>query len=106
MVALTEYGGYAYTVDGHVASDKAFGYQHYKSAAALTANYERLWKEDILPNIPNGLSMAIYTQVSDVEQEINGIFTYDREVQKLDPETVKRLNDKAQTLFKNIGKIR
>ena len=106
VVAMTEYGGYAYAVDGHVASDKAFGYQHYKSAAALTANYERLWKEDILPNIANGLSMAIYTQVSDVEEEINGIFTYDREVQKLDPTTIKRLNDKAQTLFNNIGKIR
>ncbi|MRI84591.1 glycoside hydrolase family 2 [Aerococcaceae bacterium WS4759] len=106
VVALTEYGGYAYAVDGHVASDKEFGYQHYKSAAALTANYERLWKEDILPNIANGLSMAIYTQVSDVEQEINGIFTYDREVQKLDPETVKRLNDKAQTHFEQIAKIR
>ena len=106
VVALTEYGGYAYAVDGHVASDKEFGYQHYKSAAALTANYERLWKEDILPNIANGLSMAIYTQVSDVEEEINGIFTYDREVQKLDPETVKRLNDKAQTLFEQIAKIR
>ena len=50
--------------------------------------------------------MAIYTQVSDVEQEINGIFTYDREVQKLDPTTVRGLNDKAQTLFENTGKIR
>ena len=102
VVALTEYGGYALALEGHLSADKAFGYQHYKTPEILTANYERLWLEEILPNIPKGLSMAIYTQVSDVEEEINGVFTYDREVRKLDGETVKRLNEKA---YEEMGKI-
>lgn len=99
VVALTEYGGYAYEVAGHVATEKEFGYKHYRSAEELTTNYERLWKEEILPNISKGLSMAIYTQVSDVEEELNGIFTYDREVCKLDVTVANRLNDKAQKLM-------
>lgn len=59
VVALTEYGGYAYPVAGHLFSKRKFGYRHYTSGAALTAGYRRLIEEEILPNVEKGLSAAI-----------------------------------------------
>ena len=49
---------------------------------------ESLYMDEVLPCVKNGLCAAIYTQVSDVEDEINGILTYDRKVCKLTPETM------------------
>ncbi len=92
VVALTEYGGYAYPVENHVACEKEFGYQFYHSKEELTKNYRRLWTEEIFPNLKKGLCSAIYTQTSDVEEEINGIMTYDRAMVKLEEETVHALN--------------
>ncbi len=98
-VALTEYGGYSWAVEGHVPCEKEFGYQAYRSREELTKNYRRLWNEEIFPNLERGLSAAIYTQVSDVEEEINGVLTYDREVVKLDADAVRQLNRKLYEDF-------
>lgn len=92
VVALTEYGGYSYPVAGHMACQKEFGYKAYKTSEELTANYSRLWREEIYPNLEKGLSSAIYTQTSDIEEEINGLMTYDREVNKMEEDVVKKLN--------------
>jgi len=94
VVALTEFGGYAYAQKGHTACEKAFGYRGYRSREELTENYKRLWEEEIYPNLRNGLSAAIYTQVSDVEEEVNGVFTYDREIVKLKADVVRKLNQR------------
>ena len=102
MVALTEYGGYTYPVEGHRACEKIFGYQHYGSKEELTANYRRLWEEEIYPNLERGLSAAIYTQTSDIEEEINGVMTYDRKVDKLIVEEVQALN---RELYARFGEI-
>ena len=51
--------------------------------------------KDVIANIPNGLSAMIYTQLSDVEEELNGFITYDREVIKLEPKEVKKILDKV-----------
>ena len=99
VVALTEYGGYAYPVKGHLACEKEFGYKAYKSKEELTANYKRLWNEEIYPNIERGLCSAIYTQTSDIEEEINGIMTYDREEVKFIETELKKLNKKLYQLF-------
>ncbi len=99
VVALTEYGGYAYPVAGHMFSKRKFGYRHYASGAALTAGYRRLVEEEILPNVARGLSAAVYTQVSDIETEINGVMTYDREVVKIDPDTIRELNGALYRIF-------
>lgn len=99
---MTEYGGYAYPVAGHMACEKEFGYQFYQSGEELTANYRRLWEEEIFPNLEHGLSGAVYTQTSDIEEEINGVLTYDREVDKLAPEEVKKLNERLYRLFAEI----
>ena len=79
-----------------MASDKLFGYRMYKDKATFTAAYRALYEQEILPAIPNGLSATVYTQVSDVEDEINGVFTYDREELKIDEETLLQLNQKLR----------
>jgi len=104
VVALTEYGGYAFPVEGHLACEKKFGYQKYATTDALTDNYKRLWNEEIYPNLSRGLSSAIYTQTSDIEEEVNGIMTYDREVDKLSVNTVYDLNQKLYRMFEELTK--
>lgn len=103
-VALTEYGGYAYPVEGHLPCEKEFGYQHYHSSEELTENYERLWEEEIYPNLEHGLCSAIYTQTSDIEEEINGVMTYDREVDKLQIDKIRKLNRKLYEMFDKLTK--
>lgn len=87
VVALTEFGGIAWPCPGHITSEKAYGYGTAKTQEALAKRYEKLVKKSVLPQIKRGLSAIIYTQVSDVEDEINGVLTYDREVVKLPADT-------------------
>ena len=88
-LVLSEFGGKTYKCEGHVFNpDKTYGYGGCKTPEQLSGAMETLYKEEILPSIKNGLCAAIYTQVSDVEDEINGLLTYDRKVEKLTPETM------------------
>lgn len=94
---ITEFGGYSQKETGHMwNAKKAFGYLMFKDKAALTKAYEKLHKKQVIPLIEKGLSGTIYTQVSDVENEVNGIYTYDRAVLKLDENTVIAINQKMQ----------
>ena len=96
---LSEFGGYSMIVDGHVWDrKKSFGYIMYKSKEALSKAFKRLYEKQIIPLIPKGLSAIVYTQVSDVEFEVNGIMTYDRAELKLDEETVKKVNSKIRSI--------
>ena len=87
VVALSEFGGVAWPCPGHITTEKAYGYGTAKTQEALAKRYDKLVRKSVLPQIRRGLSAIIYTQVSDVEDEINGILTYDREVVKLPKET-------------------
>ena len=90
---ITEYGGYSQKVPGHMWNPKkAFGYLMFGSLAKLSAAYEKLHKKQVIPLIKKGLSGTVYTQLSDVENEVNGIYTYDRAVLKMDEEMLKRIN--------------
>ena len=102
VVALTEYGGYSLAVRGHFACEKEFGYKAFQTSGALTDAYEALIERDVLSNIPRGLSAAIYTQTSDIEEEINGLMTYDREVVKFEPERIRAINRKIEECFSEI----
>jgi len=90
--ALTEFGGYSCPTPGHMASDQLFGYRMYPEPQSLTQAVIGLYDREIIPQVPAGLTAAIYTQVSDVEDEINGLFTYDRAELKLDAGAVRRVN--------------
>jgi len=102
VTALTEFGGYAYPVPEHMACEKVFGYQNYASSEELTANYRQLIEAMISPNLARGLCSAIYTQLSDIEEEINGLMTYDREVDKMEADIVKAVNQKLYEIFEKV----
>lgn len=94
-IVLSEYGGYSQKINGHVWNwEKSFGYQMYADKNALTKAYKNLHERQIIPNIKKGLSATVYTQVSDVEFEVNGILSYDREIVKIDEDTLRDLNAK------------
>lgn len=89
---LSECGGYSLATPNHMFSEKTFGYKTLKSSEDLVKEYEKFIKRDILPNISKGLSGFIYTQLSDVEDELNGFITYDRQVIKVNESDIKELN--------------
>ena len=90
-VILTEFGGYNCLVPGHSFNDRDFGYKRLGNADKLRAALEELYSQQIAPAYEQGLAAAIYTQVSDVEDELNGLITYDRQVVKIPPETVRNI---------------
>jgi hypothetical protein len=96
VLALTEYGGYSLPVDGHVWGSGRFGYRRFGDAARLGAAFARLHLREIVPAIARGLSATVYSQLSDVEDELNGLLTYDREVLKLDADLIRSINDKLR----------
>ena len=97
-LVLTEFGGICLAVDGHLYNpDKSYGYQSSKDSEDYRKKLLTLYRKHILPAIPKGLCAAIYTQVSDVEEEINGLLTYDRQVTKPDAEEMRCLSDALYT---------
>lgn len=80
---LSEYGGYACAVKGHTSVERVYGYKRYGTTNEFRIAYENLIQKSLLPLKKHGLSGAVYTQLSDVEEEVNGILTYDRKVNKL-----------------------
>ena len=94
---VTEFGGYSNIVRGHTWNEKkAFGYLMFKSKESLTKAYKKLLDKQIIPIIDKGLSGTVYTQVSDVENEVNGIYTYDRAVLKIDENVLKDINSQLR----------
>ena len=94
-IVLSEFGGYSQKIRNHVWNwEKSFGYQMYANKVALTNAYKSLHEKQIIPNIKKGLSATVYTQVSDVEFEVNGILSYDRELVKIDEDVLRELNAK------------
>ena len=81
---LTECGGYTRPIEGHVFNTgKVYGYGQADTETALTERIAKLYTEMVLPAVPEGLCGCIYTQISDVEDEVNGLYTYDRQVCKV-----------------------
>jgi Glycosyl hydrolases family 2, TIM barrel domain len=88
-VVLSEYGGEQLRVGSHVRDDDtATGYGRQRTADGLAASFTRL-HEDLAGQVPAGLAATVYTQLSDVEDELNGLLTYDREVLKLDEDVIR-----------------
>jgi len=90
VLVLSEYGGYDLAVEAHIWGEKPFGYRRFTSTKALGEAFLRLHEAELAPTVTQGLSAVVYTQLSDVEDEVNGLLTYDREVLKLPEELVRR----------------
>ena len=96
-LVLSEFGGKTCKIAGHVYNpDKTYGYGVCDTPESLGKAVEALYREGILPCVKKGLCAAIYTQVSDVEDEVNGLLTYDRRVEKLTPERMKPIAQALQ----------
>ena len=88
-LVLSEFGGKTYKTENHIFNpEKSYGYGDCDSLESLNKAVAELYMDEVLPCVKKGLCGAIYTQVSDVEDEINGLMTYDRRVEKLWEETM------------------
>ena len=96
-VVLSEFGGYAYKIDGHSFNlDKDYGYRTFKNQDQFESALEELYNDEIVKAVENGLCASVYTQISDVEDEINGLMTYDRKVTKVSYDVMNKI---AKKLF-------
>lgn len=94
-ICLTEYGGYNCAVPGHCWGEGAeFGYKKIADPAEFNRAFQKLMEEQIIPAKERGLAAAVYTQVSDVEGERNGLLTYDRKVCKANEAIFRAMNAK------------
>ena len=96
-LVLSEFGGCCLAVEGHrFHPGRAYGYSAARNREALARAVLGLYEKRVLPAVKKGLCAAIYTQLSDVEDEINGLVTYDRKVVKLDAEPMRALAQRLQ----------
>jgi hypothetical protein len=94
---LGEFGGLGLPIEGHTWSKKTWGYEGTKNIEDLTLGYEKLLKKAWKLNDSAGLSTVIYTQLTDIETECNGLLTYDREINKVIPVRAAAANSGRQT---------
>jgi len=91
---LGEFGGLGLAIKDHSWTTKNWGYQELSDREKLLARYEELIEELIKLKYSPGLAAAVYTQTTDVETESNGLMTYDREMIKMDADSLRELNQK------------
>lgn len=97
VLALSEFGGYSLRIPKHSACKNIYGYKKFTSSKALADGFSKLMKDTIVPSVKNGYSATIYTQLSDIEEETNGLLTYDRKKIKMDPSVIKKWNKTLKT---------
>ncbi|WP_245849537.1 glycoside hydrolase family 2 protein [Hymenobacter crusticola] len=93
-IVIGEFGGIGWPIEGHLwnPSMRNWGYQTYKDAKAVEEAYQKKYAKIIEYYQKNGLSASVYTQTTDVEGEINGLLTYDREVIKIPVKTLRKIH--------------
>lgn len=98
-IIISEFGGYALSIKGHVFNEeKEYGYKKFKDIESLDNAVCNLFEKEVLPLVKKGLCASIYTQLSDVEDETNGLVTYDREIVKFSS----RLKTICEKFYKEI----
>ncbi len=98
-LVISEFGGYSYRTPGHLFGEKNYGYRLFESREELEDALIALYENEVYPLVSEGASAFVYTQVSDVEDETNGLVTYDRAVIKVSPERL------FPAISKSAGKI-
>ncbi|MCQ2537053.1 MAG: hypothetical protein MJ124_01510 [Lachnospiraceae bacterium] len=102
-IFVSECGGYSYGIKEHMYNpDKSYGYGACNSVQQLSARIMKLYDEMIIPGIKNGVCGCVYTQVSDIEDEINGMYTYDRELCKVDKDVLNTIRQKINDAFDKV----
>lgn len=96
-LTLSEFGGYSERIEGHCFSKKNFGYKICKSKESLEKSLTKLFRKQLKNVIEKEkVSSYVFTQLSDVEQETNGLITYDREIVKVDVDLMASLNEEMK----------
>ncbi len=96
-VVISEFGGYSYKIPLHSYNlNNTYGYRFFSNQKEFQAALTDLYLDEVASQIPNGLCAAIYTQVSDVEDETNGLFTYDRRVLKVNQEEMLEIAERLK----------
>lgn len=96
-LVLSEFGGYSFTPEGHAFNrNNEYGYRHFKSREKFLSDLMALYEREIIPAVKQGLCASVYTQVSDVEDETNGLLSYDRKIHKVLPEEMYPIAVKLQ----------
>lgn len=96
-LVISEFGGYSYRCDGHLFSEANYGYRSFDEREKFEDALVALYENEVTPLAKKGASAFVYTQLSDVEDETNGLLTYDRRVLKVNAE---RLSALMQKLYK------
>ena len=92
-VCLTEFGGYSFKDKTHSFNPNAtYSYKKFDSVDSFNQGLKVLYERDVIAQIDKGLSACVYTQLTDVEDEVNGLLTYDRKVMKVDAQLMRSIN--------------
>ena len=104
-LVLSEFGGYSCKIEGHSFNlDKTYGYRFFTDTERFADALEALYFDEVIPMIDRGLCATVYTQVSDVEDETNGLLTYDRQVCKVEKERMLKISNAVLNAFeKQLG---
>lgn len=100
LLALSEFGGYSCRIKGHLYSSKSFGYRMYKNIDLLEEGLRKIYAKLLLLIEKEALTLYVYTQLNDVEEEVNGLLTYDREI-KISAVRLAKLNRTVNIAFAN-----
>ncbi len=99
-LVLSEFGGYSCKIEGHSFNlDNTYGYRFFTDTEKFGEALKSLYLDEVIPMIDRGLCAAVYTQVSDVEDETNGLVTYDRQVVKVKKEDMLEISNKINEAF-------
>lgn len=91
---LGEYGGIGLVMKDHLwMPDRNWGYVKFNNPEEVTTEYIK-YAEHLLQLIPRGFSAGVYTQITDVEGEVNGLMTYDRKEIKVNEKKIREMNQK------------
>lgn len=94
---VSECGGYSLNLS---KQENTYGYGACRNSRELTDRICGMYEKMIIPGIKEGVCGVVYTQLSDIEDEINGLYTYDRSVCKAEPERIRKTADLAATKLK------
>jgi hypothetical protein len=96
ILALTQFGGYMLDIGGGSSPRSALGFKRFKTCEEYNAALERLYRKQVLPWKKRGLALCVYAQLSDVEDELNGLLTFNRRIQKADSELLLNINNELK----------
>lgn len=101
-LVLSEFGGYSCKLQGHSFNlSKTYGYRFFEETEKFEKALFNLYLNEVVPAFEKGLCATVLTQVSDVEDETNGLLTYDRQVLKVDAKSTARImNDVKEAFYK------